>query len=260
MNDHQHWYSQEKRKLLKKERYFTGSHNYFFEVKEAKNGSKYIIIDQRKKVGEEFIGSKIRVFEDEMLEFLRIFDDLVHFALNYQSTQITHIIKNNFEENNNNLDLNPPFFSKLLYTQDWKEFEKYTYSLLKLLGINKIYSFLDQIQAGKADGFFKIGNLAVLYDCTLKINNLEDNKYEQMNNYCNQLQQGSIYISDKIKEEFINYNKQVWIITQGKSQHIKTINNVKVKIVSVKDLIKIYEEYLTNNNDYDSLDIILYKL
>ncbi|MGI0483610.1 hypothetical protein ACN4EE_22865 [Geminocystis sp. CENA526] len=260
MNDNQNWYSQEQRKLLKKERYFTGSHHYFFEVKEAKNGSKYIIIDQRKKVGDEFIGAKIRVFEDEMSEFLRIFDDLVCFALNQKLSKNTNIIENKIEENNNSLDLNPPFFCKLVSTQNWQEFEKYTYSLLKLLGINKIYSFLGQIQAGKADGFFKIGNLAVIYDCTLRISNIEQNKYEQINNYCNQLEQGSIHISDKIKEEFINYNKQVWIITQGTSKHIKTINNIKIKEVSVKDLIKIYEEYLTNIDNYDSLEIRLYNL
>ncbi|WP_330203036.1 hypothetical protein [Cyanobacterium sp. Dongsha4] len=260
MNDNTNWYSQEQRKLLKKERYFTGSHHYFFEVKEAKNGSKYIIIDQRKKIGDEFIGSKIRVFEDEMSEFLRIFDDLVSFSLNEKRITNTHIIENKIEDNNKNLDLNPPFFRKLLTTQNWQEFEKYTYSLLKLLGINKIYSFFGQIQAGKADGFFKIGNLAVLYDCTLRISNIEENKYEQINNYCNQLQAGSISISTQIKEEFINYNKQVWIITQGNSKQIKVINNIKVKQVSVKDLIKIYEEYLTNINNYDSLEIRLYHL
>ena len=85
MNEEKKWYSDEPRKLLKKERYFSASHHYFFEVKEAKNGSKYIIIDQRKKVGDQFIGSKIRVFEDEMLEFLRVFGDLVNFALNERS-------------------------------------------------------------------------------------------------------------------------------------------------------------------------------
>ncbi|MDJ0598091.1 MAG: hypothetical protein QNJ37_04535 [Crocosphaera sp.] len=67
MKEQEPWYSLEERKLFLKERYFSGSHNYFFELKEAKNGSKYIVIDQRKKVGDKFIGSKLRLFEDEML-------------------------------------------------------------------------------------------------------------------------------------------------------------------------------------------------
>ncbi|CAD0217856.1 hypothetical protein PL10110_1010030 [Planktothrix agardhii] len=39
----ENWFSSEKRNLLLAERYFSGSHHYFFEVKEAKNSSKYII-------------------------------------------------------------------------------------------------------------------------------------------------------------------------------------------------------------------------
>ena len=51
MTQQENWYYSEERKTFLKERYFTGSHNYFFELKEAKNGSKYIVVDQRKKVG-----------------------------------------------------------------------------------------------------------------------------------------------------------------------------------------------------------------
>ena len=81
MTEQEQWYTHEERKLLLKERYFTSSHHYFFEVKEAKNGSKYIIISQRKKVGDEFVGVKIRIFEDELLEFERVLHKLIQFAL-----------------------------------------------------------------------------------------------------------------------------------------------------------------------------------
>jgi hypothetical protein len=88
MTGQEHLYSPEARKILLKERYFTSSHNYFFEVKEARNGSRYIVIDQRKKVGDKFVGSKIRVFEDEMLEFERIFRNLINFSLNDDQSNV----------------------------------------------------------------------------------------------------------------------------------------------------------------------------
>jgi hypothetical protein len=262
MSEKENWYSNEERKLLKKERYFSGSHHYFFEVKEAKNGSKYIVIDQRKKVGDQFIGAKIRLFEDEILEFVKVFTNLVNFTLEAKSTQ--EIIDIEVEQNNeiqaDDFNLNPTFFNYISSTQNWKEFEKYTYYLLKLLGLPTIYNFFNERQAGKADGFFKIGNLAVIYDCTLTKGNLEENKSEQINNYCNQLQQGNINISEKTTEEFLNYYKQVWIITQRKTRDIKTINSIKVKEIAVQDLIGIYEERLIKMSNIQSLEMRLFNL
>ena len=85
MNDNESWYTDEIRKLLCKERYSTTSHHYFFELKEAKNGSKYIVIDQRKKIGSEFVGAKIRLFADEMLEFQRILNKLIQLVIEQES-------------------------------------------------------------------------------------------------------------------------------------------------------------------------------
>lgn len=48
----------------------------------------------------------------------------------------------------------PPFFSDLLKTNNWDDFEKYTFYLLKLLGIHEIYKW--EKQKGTADGFFKL--------------------------------------------------------------------------------------------------------
>lgn len=254
------WYSSEERKLLKKERYFSGSHHYFFDVKEAKNGSKYIVIDQRKKVGDKFVGEKIRVFQDEMSEFLRVFANLVNFALNNPSSQN---INNNDEQNyikSNRVNLNPEFFPQLCSTNNWKDFEKYTYYLLKLVGVSTIYNFFDERQAGKADGFFKIGNLAVIYDCTLDKSNIKENKSDQINNYCNQLQQGFINISNQTQEEFVNFKKQVWIITQGKTKEIEIRNSIQVKEISVQDLIGIYEERLIQMSNTQLLEMRLCSL
>jgi len=81
MKENENWYSSEIRPLLCKERYSTTSHHYFFELKEAKNGSKYIVIEQRRKIGNEFVGTKMRLFDNEMLEFQRILNKLIHLAV-----------------------------------------------------------------------------------------------------------------------------------------------------------------------------------
>lgn len=46
----------------------------------------------------------------------------------------------------------PPFFYILNTTNDYNEFEKYTCSLLKLLGIHQIFRY--EKQRGQPDGFF----------------------------------------------------------------------------------------------------------
>lgn len=55
-----------------------------------------------------------------------------------------------------------------------------------MIGLNKIFQFDRDNQAGKADGFFIIENLAVMYDCTLQ-KNFESFKEEQIENYINKL-------------------------------------------------------------------------
>ncbi len=82
MTQQDQWQTQEERKLLLEERYFTNTHHYFFEVREAKNGSKYVVINQRQKVDDRFVGTKLRIFEDELLEFERVLHKLIQFALN----------------------------------------------------------------------------------------------------------------------------------------------------------------------------------
>jgi hypothetical protein len=257
MSEQEPWYTLEKRKLLLKERYFTTSHNYFFEVKEAKNGSKYLVIDQRKKVGDEFVSAKLRIFEDEMLEFERVLHRLIHFALNVPQPSTPPDQHENREPEASSSDLAPSFFNKLASTNNWQEFEEHTHYLLKLLGIQTVYSFLGERQAGKADGFFKLGNLAVIYDCTLDRHNIEDSKGEQINNYCNRLKQGSIAISGKTTEEFYNHHKQVWIITQGSTRLIKLVNTIEVKEVAVQDIMSLYQERLTTPMSDQALEMRL---
>ncbi len=233
------------RRLLHKERMFTTTHHYFWEVKEASNGSKYLVIDQRRKVGDTYESAKMRIFEDELLEFQRVLQKMIRIALSDEEP--TGMVASSSQVNTQisiESELHPPFFQKLLSTGDWKEFERYTYYLLKLLGIQAIYAFVDESQAGKADGFFKFGNLAVMYDCTLGVRDIEENKREQIINYCNRLRQGSIELAGGTTEEFHNHHKQVWLITRGISRRIKLINGIAVKEVAIGDIIDLYQERL----------------
>ena len=293
------WYTNEKRKLLCKERYFSTSHHYFFELKEAKNGSKYIIISQRKKVGDEFIGTKIRLFADEMLEFHRVLHRLISLAVQEsdqtvsgaamqasaqdvresspyeQDTFAVHAPasptffrkatsrirqfwkREPHTHSHASSELRPAFFQHLPATSNWRHFEEYTYYLLKVLGIQTLYHFLGERQAGRADGFFKIGNLAVLYDCTLRTGQIEDEKQDQIMNYCHQLHQGYIDISQDIREEFTHYHKQVWIITRGTTRRIKLMNSIEVKEIAVSDLMRLYDERLLRRLSDDMLETTL---
>lgn len=74
-------FTQEVRATLFKERMFSGTHHCFFEVKVANNGSKHIVLEQRRKVGEEFVGTKMRIFEDELLEFQRVLDRMIRLTM-----------------------------------------------------------------------------------------------------------------------------------------------------------------------------------
>jgi len=153
--------------------------------------------------------------------------------------------------------LYPLFFYILIDTKDWKTFEDYTYYLLKLIGINEIYKF--ENQKGEADGFFKIGNLAVIYDTTLD-ENFESNKATQIENYVNQLQKNPFPIPGKNIEISINQcTKEVWIITRTreKSKIIGRKDDIYVKEVSIYTLFDIFNLRLKKINNERELEEIL---
>ncbi len=144
----------------------------------------------------------------------------------------------------------PPFFYILKETNNWEKFEKYTHWLLKLLGINEIYKY--ERQKGTADGFFKFGNLAVIYDATLE-SNFEETKKEQIRNYYNQLKNGRLEYQ-KTVVDVLHCKKQVWIITKGKTRQIMQVDEVVVKEVSLDSLIKIYLDRVDENLNSDELE------
>jgi hypothetical protein len=160
--------------------------------------------------------------------------------------------------------LYPLFFYNLIKTKDHFEFEDLVFQLLKLIGINNICKIDKKEQAGREDGFFVFGDLAVIYDCTLKTN---FNKEEQINNYCRRLDDEE-KLSCKSKGRPFNIKnkrKQVWIITRNKTQKIKdypcqNVKSILVKEISIYDLIEIYIKRIKENFFEDELEKILENL
>ncbi len=129
---------------------------------------------------------------------------------------------------------------------DPEEYEEFVFLILRIIGVHSLYQYDRRAQAGRADGFFTIGNLAVMYDCTLS-GNFEDHKKDQIENYVNKLKQSQItfdlrsYDGSQRKKtlDISGKSKQVWIITRGKTREISDYGNIKVKEVSIWNLVSI---------------------
>lgn len=137
------------------------------------------------------------------------------------------------------------------------DFEDLIFTILKLLGINEIYQFPRSNQAGKPDGIFRIGNLIVLYDCTLR-KDFQSHKDWQIDNYTAKLKDSKIPITYRkdidgqtdIKRKTFQLNnltKHSWIITRGKTSEIDSIDDVCIKEVSLDSLLSILKNRLTKN-------------
>ena len=144
----------------------------------------------------------------------------------------------------------PPFLYLLNATNDWNEFERHTYSLLKLLGIHQIHKY--EKQRGTPDGFFRFGNLAVIYDTTLE-GTFEKSKETQINNFCSQLKTGTLTSLNRTID-ISRCNKQIWIITRGTPRTIKRIDDIIVKEVPVSEIVKVYSERIEQPMDETELE------
>ena len=137
------------------------------------------------------------------------------------------------------------------------DFEDLVFTILKLLGINEIYQFPRSNQAGKPDGIFRIGNLIVLYDCTLR-KDFQSHKDWQIDNFTNRLKDSKISITyrkeidgltDNKKKTFqlTNLTKHAWIITRGKTEEIDSVDDVCVKEICLESLLQLLESRLMKN-------------
>lgn len=61
------------RKEIFTDKVSAGQRTYFFDVKEAAEGGKYMVISESKRVGEGYERNKIMLFEDSMPGFLETF-------------------------------------------------------------------------------------------------------------------------------------------------------------------------------------------
>jgi hypothetical protein len=70
--------STEKRVLFS-EKVRAGSRTYFFDVKEAATGTKYLVINESKKVGESHEHNRIMIFEEDIPSFSEGLQKVVGF-------------------------------------------------------------------------------------------------------------------------------------------------------------------------------------
>ena len=145
------------------------------------------------------------------------------------------------------------FFPDLKLTNDWFKFEEYTYYLIRCLGLHTTHRFGPQKQKGTADGFFKINNCAVLYECTLEPY-FETSKETQIEDYCDQLKKGIIEYNNK-KIRIGHCNKSVWIITRDRMPRlIRQIDGINVREVPVEKIIELYRKRIAKNLDETSFE------
>jgi len=118
------------------------------------------------------------------------------------------------------------------------------------LGIHQIHKY--EKQRGTPDGFFRFGNLAVIYDTTLE-GTFEKSKETQINNFCSQLKTGTLTSLNRTID-ISRCNKQIWIITRGTPRTIKRIDDIIVKEVPVSEIVKVYSERIEQPMDETELE------
>jgi hypothetical protein len=145
----------------------------------------------------------------------------------------------------------PPFVARLKTTSDWREFEYFTYYLLRLLGIHSIRPVLSGQQQGRPDGVFKLRSLAVVYDCTLE-SDYGEKKRDQIANYCAMLRKGTIDVAG-VTMNVADCSKQVWIITRGCSREICRVDDILVREVTIDAILDVYHDRMSPDMDEDGL-------
>ncbi|ALB40536.1 MULTISPECIES: cold-shock protein [Nostocales] len=177
--------------------------------------------------------------------------------INSQTSEIEKSITNLQVYNNNIFNLKELkekiclFLGNHKTLSDPAEFEDYTFMILRLLGIHSLYQYDKKNQAGRADGFFIIGSLAVMYDCTLR-NTFEEHKKEQIENYVNKLKNSQITIDFRLTNgdvrkktlQIQGKNCQVWIITKNNTRELYDVDGIRVKEVAVQDLMNVFNKRL----------------
>ncbi len=69
----------EERKELFSEKIVAGSRTYFFDVKEAKDGTKYVVISESRQVGSSYEHSRVMIFQEHLESFAESFQKVLQF-------------------------------------------------------------------------------------------------------------------------------------------------------------------------------------
>lgn len=215
--------------------YFQASHSPNLNYENLKEGQKVAFYaGAASKLGNSF-ANDVEVVEETSRQETEVQTPIAQHS---QSTSLIERLLEVFDE------------AKICKNPD--AFEDSVFVLLRCLGIHNLYQFDRKNQAGKADGFFSIGNLAVMYDCTLR-ENFEEHKKEQIENYVNKLNNKSQLTIDIKRDDggvankvlqISGKTKQVWIISKYKTRELNDYDGIKVKEVSVQDLIKLLKTRL----------------
>lgn len=67
------------KKELFSERVRAGSRTYFFDIKKSATGTKYLVINESKKVGESHKHNRIMIFEEDIQSFIEGLNKAVGF-------------------------------------------------------------------------------------------------------------------------------------------------------------------------------------
>ncbi len=70
--------NEEKRELFT-EKIVAGSRNYFFDVKEAKDGTKYLVISESRQSNQSYEHNRVMIFEEHLGVFIKGFQKALQF-------------------------------------------------------------------------------------------------------------------------------------------------------------------------------------
>jgi len=215
-----------------------------------KDNTKTIFIKRNKEtqsIENTWIGKVAKISEGtrrdgkKCIYFRVVIEDKIPFPNKYSNYSEGWYVdeEETDEEISKECIFDPSFFTEL---------KEYTYYLIRCLGIHNSHRFGFKKQKGKADGFFKFRNFAVLYDCTLD-SRYEESKKTQIENFCDQMKKGIIEYNRK-RINISNCNKNVWIITRTRNTRlIKEIDEIDVKEVSIGKIIELYRKRIKEDID-----------
>ena len=63
--------------IVKSDKLKAGRRTYFFDIKETSQGVKCLCISESKKDGESFLRHRIMIFEENLVEFQQMLNDIV---------------------------------------------------------------------------------------------------------------------------------------------------------------------------------------